>query len=94
MNKLKYIAELDHQHANILSELTESFVGLTNCRSFDLIVTLLEHLTNDTSGNIQYYIYELDWGKKWEKGYITDVDGSDIPLKTIEDLYNYIVKEA
>lgn len=40
--------------------------------------------------DIQYFIYECDWGNRDME--IEEVDGTKIILKTIEDLYDYIVK--
>lgn len=42
---------------------------------------------------ISYFIYELEFGKKWEPGMITDVDGSDIDLSTSEKLYDFLISE-
>jgi len=57
------------------------------------IVRLLENVFNDKGQWIQYFLYELDWGKKYEDGCITDTDGSFIRLSTIEELYNFLIKE-
>ena len=39
---------------------------------------------------IDYFCFELDFGKKWCEGMITNDDGTDIVLKTAEDLYNLL----
>ena len=39
---------------------------------------------------IDYFCFELDFGKKWHEGTITNDDGTDIVLKTAEDLYNLL----
>ena len=39
---------------------------------------------------IDYFCFELDFGKKWHEGMITNDDGTDIILKTAEDLYNLL----
>lgn len=53
-------------------------------------VTLLERVTNDTSSWISYWVYELDCGRKYKDGMITDEDNNNIKLKTIEDLWNVL----
>ncbi len=58
----------------------------------DLLINILEDAMEDTSRNISYWIYELEMGKEWKKGTITDVDGKDIKLKTINDLYRELIK--
>ena len=39
---------------------------------------------------IDYFIYELDYGRKYEAGMITDENGQDIDLHTPELLYDFI----
>lgn len=39
--------------------------------------------------DIDYYMWELDFGKKWESGVIT-IDDKDIPLRNSHDLWNLI----
>ena len=61
------------------------------------VITLVEDLLVDLTGDnkddsiISYWLYELDCGKKWEPGTITTLDGIDIKLQTVEDLYKYLV---
>lgn len=57
------------------------------------VVGLLENIFNDESHWIDYFCYELDFGKEWSAGMVKDVDGNDIPLKTAADLYKLIEKE-
>lgn len=53
----------------------------------------VEYNSNDIYGDdIQYFIYEGQWGKN-ERATITELDGTEIRLKTIEDLYDYIIKD-
>ena len=47
----------------------------------------------DTEDDIYYFIYDLDCGREWKPGMVTDEDGNDIKMGTIRDLYDYIVKE-
>lgn len=39
---------------------------------------------------ISYFIYDLDWGKKWKAGMITKQD-KDIKMKTVKDLYKELI---
>ena len=39
---------------------------------------------------IQYFVYELNWGKTWQRGCFTDANGNDIKLETAGDLYDYL----
>ena len=63
------------------------------CQPEVAIVRLLENVFNDKGHWIQYFLYELDWGKKYEDGCITDIDGSFIRLSTIRELYEFLLKE-
>lgn len=40
--------------------------------------------------DIDYYIFELDFGKKWSSGMIT-IDGKDFPLRNSEELWNLLM---
>ena len=51
----------------------------------------IEYNGDDIYGDdIQYFIYECEWGES-DKATI-EVDGVEIHLKTIEDLYDYIAE--
>ncbi len=58
------------------------------------VVFLLRKLLKDAFENIDYFIYELDYGRKYELGMITDEDGRDIDLSTAEKLYDYLTGEV
>lgn len=45
---------------------------------------------NDSTGVIDYFIYELKFGDKWHPGCIT-VHNEDFKMQTPEDLYDYLV---
>ena len=45
----------------------------------------------DRDNWIEYFCYELNFGKKWAEGCVTRKDGTDIKLETPEDLYNYLI---
>lgn len=55
------------------------------------ITSILEGTFNSEDDWIDYYIYELDFGKKYEPGSVHDINGKDIPFKTPEDLYNLLI---
>lgn len=59
-------------------------------------IAVLEHVTNDVSkdqSDLSYFLFELDAGREWEPGTITDEDGNDIPMKTLDDLWNEVKKK-
>jgi hypothetical protein len=53
------------------------------------LVELLENNMNDSEEWISYFLYELDFGKKWKPGTVTEGD-KDIPLRNAEDLYDLL----
>lgn len=54
------------------------------------VVFLLKRIMRDQYEYIDYFIYELDYGRKYEAGMITDENGQDIDLHTPELLYDFI----
>ncbi len=44
---------------------------------------------NNKDSWIEYYMWELDFGKKWKKGYITS-DGKDVKLRNVSDLWDLL----
>ncbi len=57
-----------------------------------VVVKLLEKLMQDSVGNISYFIYELDYGKAYQEGCISDNNGN-IDISTPEKLYDYLITE-
>lgn len=53
-------------------------------------VELLSIVCDDTSGWIEYWVYELDCGREYKEGMIKSKNGSIIALQTIEDLWNLL----
>lgn len=60
-----------------------------------IVIELLKKMMHDTSedyGDIDYFIYELDYGRKYEPDTITDKDGNNVDFSTSEKLYEYLVE--
>lgn len=58
----------------------------------DTVINLLAYIFNDKDQWIEYWVWELEFGERYEDGDVRSSDGSIIPLKTTEDLYNLLVK--
>ena len=58
----------------------------------ETVIDLLKFIFNDKDQCINYWIFELDFGKYYEDGDAKYTDGSNIPLKTVEDLYDLLVR--
>ena len=55
-----------------------------------IVVLLLKKMMRDSCDNIDYFIYELDYGRKYEPGMIKDDNDRDIDLSTAGKLYDYL----
>lgn len=55
-------------------------------------IDLLSLAMNDNGSWIEYFICELNYGKEWKPGTITDENGCDVVLSTPEELYDFLVK--
>ena len=60
----------------------------------DVIIDILETIFDDKKSEwISYWIWELDYGEKYNDGDVADEDGVAISLRTPEDLYDFLLKE-
>lgn len=57
-----------------------------------IVVQLLEKIMGDSCGNISYFIYELDYGKEYKEGCISDNKGF-IDISSAEKLYDFLIIE-
>ena len=55
-------------------------------------IKLLRDIFKDEGDYIGYYVYDLDFGRDYHEGDIQDENGRNIPLLTVEDLYNLLVE--
>lgn len=55
-----------------------------------VVIYLLEKMFDTDS--ISYFIYELKYGEKYEKGCVVDENMNEIDLSTAEKLYDYLIK--
>ena len=78
------------QAENVLSKAFKEFEPEFNCISFGryetLVVRSLEFAMNDKYQWISYWIYDCEFGTK-TIGKITDKNGKNIPIKTLDQLY-------
>ena len=58
----------------------------------NIVVKLLENMFNDKD-IISWWLYELDYGKEFKKGYLKDENGLDIDVSTAGKLYDYLIKD-
>ena len=97
VKRINYLKEKDESQQKINEVFSTEF---EDCYFFPFdnmiseIVDLLEVIFTDTENRwISYWVYDLEYGKNYEDGSVTEADGSIIKLATAEDLYNFLVKE-
>ena len=73
-----------------LKQISPDFGGFHDEIGETLFLKMIKELVHDTGEDIDYFIYDLEWGKNWEKGCITTSDGRDIMMRDIDDLYNWL----
>ena len=57
------------------------------------VIDLLEYMFDDEETNwISYFIFDLEYGEKYEDGMVTEEDGTIVKLATIRDLYDMLTK--
>ncbi len=97
INRLKVASELADK-VNELFRYSRENLECDFCNSASLqishegvVVSLLEKIMQDNGGNISYFIYELDYGKEYYDGCVTD-DNGNVDFSTAENLYHYLIK--
>jgi hypothetical protein len=64
--------------------------GYNNGILYNQLIKVLKVLCDDTENNwIEYYIYELEFGKLWHSPSVK-IDGKSFRLKTSEDLWRLL----
>ena len=94
---IKYRDEVDFEIRTVLQKLDNDNSLFTSTGYQDMLIKVLNEsfklkACDLTGTDIDYFIYELDYGKKWKKGTYID-NGKDVRLKTIDDLYDVIIKQ-
>lgn len=101
INKMKavddFVNEVNDKSRQLRETLDDSFLDFFEGNSLfvahsDIVVQLLENMFNDND-MISYWIYELNYGRKYEDGCVQDCDGNNIDISTVEKLYDYLVGE-
>lgn len=100
MDRLKGIKDLQDNIDKLIHESYESHMndfmdsyGFMFCCE-DIIVDLLSDMFQDAYEDISYFMYELDYGRDYEDGCITDNDGNVLDYCSSADkLYDYLIEQ-
>lgn len=96
INALDKQYSIDEKAASAIGEIFPGgFIGGYNNSAITsrLMEILQTEFPPDASGHcdIEYFMFDLDFGRKWKKGMVTD-HGRDIRLSTPARLWNYLIK--
>lgn len=96
INRLKKYNELQNDINELFNEsIDNKEMDFMNAGSIcigheSVVVYLLERMFD--TDMISYFIYELDYGKKYKAGCVLDENMNEIDLSTAEKMYDYLVK--
>jgi len=96
LTNIKYIIQFQDLTDNLTSRYnrkTKDIATIIYPTLVDDVIRLLEWATGDLDAWISYYIYELDFGRKYKDGCVTNPDGSIVKLKTVKDLWNLLEED-
>lgn len=89
--------EFDTKAAESLEVLFPDVTGMyydNRLIRYQLEKVLKVEMADDTQDSwIDYFIYELDFGKQYKHGCATMKDGSNINLSDASNLYDFLIKE-
>ncbi len=94
MESIKEQMDLNREIEDKMNSVFYDFVGIVKTPLVDKTIEFLTNLMKDKNGNIEYFIFDLDFGRDsdmYKDGSpIKEKDGEDIPFKTTEDVFDYI----
>lgn len=92
MNSLKEIREAEDKATEALQVLgIEGYFSIYKATSIIEKILAIEFDDDEDNDYIGYFIYELEFGKNYYDGIITESDGTPIPMSTSEELYDFLV---
>lgn len=80
----------DHLNAFFKKNDVDGYIFQPDCTCSVLQLLHFIFGERDVEEWISYFCFELDFGRKYKDGMVTDKDGKNIPLGTIGDLYNVL----
>lgn len=96
INAIKAMQAQQEKDKSIMTALQaacpESYIIYTTCLIGDMM-KLLKHAVDDENDWIEYYINELNFGKKYFPGVVMS-NGKNVSLETPEDLWNLMKSEG
>ena len=88
INKIKRARELDNKYYDLMKEFNRDNYNVEiTCYLEIELIKLLKFIFDDKEEALEYFIYECDFGKSYEKG-DWEIEEKNVKLYTIEDLYS------
>ena len=84
------VQELEEKYS---IDIWESFSSRLADAIQDFLTKIIYDYDEEDMHDIAYYMWELDFGRKWESGCYTFDDGTDIPLRNSHELWKVIENE-
>ena len=88
-------AEKDRRNSRLMQQIVPEACGMlyNNALLHEAIKREMDDTETDPDGQswTDYFIYELDYGRKNDDLKAYNADGSEIPLATAADLYRFLV---
>ena len=78
LESIKKITEQESKLDDVLREISPDFGGYSNELAIDTLLNMMKDLAKDESEWIDYFIFELDWGKSYKDGMVTDENGKTV----------------
>lgn len=89
LERYKELVDIEEKVDMALKLLNPDFNSLALDKHGTLILDMLKDLVDDKFDLIEYFVYELDWGKNGKKC-ITEKDGMTYSLTNYDELYEFI----
>lgn len=94
INELKRCIDKEDNIYDVLQKF-DIYLDDDSEKLYDTVIHLLEILTGaivdeEFGSDISYFCWDLDFGRDYEPGMITDKEGNDIDCSTAESLYDYL----
>ena len=97
INVIEKQEKLDSENAELLVKVFPNAWSANllynTTTSIGQLIKILEIEMNDENKWIDYFCYELDFGKEYKEGSVTEKDDSIIDLSTASKLYDFLIKE-
>lgn len=92
---INFIKERQDSELRVCKALNDEFIDANiffYSKYESKLVELLKIIMQDKGDWIDYFIYELDFGKKWKVGTVTEKDGTSIDISDAEKLYDFLIR--